>query len=113
MSALNNQRAVFDVTTGEIVFNLTQIRCESGDRSPSLAGDADTVNVGIVLDVLPQIGADNTVTRTSARWSRAWPGPPSFTAPDGAVFQAPVIDTRESEHDGASSARGRPSSSAD
>jgi len=55
------------------------------------------INVGIVLDVLPQIGSDNAVTMnirpvvTSVRETKR------FTGADGSIFEAPVIDTRESD----------------
>jgi MSHA biogenesis protein MshL len=98
VSALNNQRAVFDVTTGEIVFTL--------NRTPFLNANGTTtflsqvtptqVNVGIVLDVLPQIGADNSVTMNIRPVVTSVARTASFTA-DGNTFQAPVIDTRESD----------------
>ncbi|MEX2179720.1 MAG: hypothetical protein WD801_13470 [Gemmatimonadaceae bacterium] len=100
VSALNNQRAVFNVTTGEIVFNL--------QREPiigptgAITGFTSTVNptqvnVGIVLDVLPQIGADNSVTMNIRPVVTSVARTASFTSADGTLFQAPVIDTRESD----------------
>lgn len=100
VSALNNQRAVFNVTTGEIVFNL--------ERQPiigpngTVTGFTSTVNptqvnVGIVLDVLPQIGADNTVTMNIRPVVTSVARTASFTTADGTTLQAPVIDTRESD----------------
>ncbi|HEX7937707.1 MAG TPA: hypothetical protein VF483_01875 [Gemmatimonadaceae bacterium] len=99
VSALNNQRAVFDVTTGEIVFN--------SSRQPVVGPNGTTtfietvtptqVNVGIVLDVLAQISADNTVTMNIRPVVTSVARTASFTSADGAVFQAPVIDTRESD----------------
>jgi len=100
VSALNNQRAVFNVTRGEIVFSLSQqpiVNAAGQTTGFTSTVNPTQVNVGIVLDVLPQIGADNTVTMnirpvvTSVRDTR------SFTGPDGTVFQAPIIDTRESD----------------
>ena len=100
VSALNNQRAVFNVTTGEIVFNL--------DRQPiigpngTVTGFTSTVNptqvnVGIVLDVLPQIGSNNTVTMNIRPVVTSVARTASFTTADGTTLQAPVIDTRESD----------------
>ena len=99
VSALNNQRAVFDVTTGEIVFN--------SSRQPVVGPNGTTtfietvtptqVNVGIVLDVLAQISADNAVTMNIRPVVTSVARTASFTSADGAVFQAPVIDTRESD----------------
>ena len=99
VSALNNQRAVFDVTTGEIVFNVTQTPIVSPNGSTTFQSQVTPtqVNVGIVLDVLPQIGADNTVTMNIRPVVTSVARTATFTAPDGAVFQAPVIDTRESD----------------
>ena len=99
VSALNNQRAVFDVTTGEIVFNVSQTPILNPGGSPVFVSQVTPtqVNVGIVLDVLPQIGADNTVTMNIRPVVTSVARTATFTAPDGAVFQAPVIDTRETD----------------
>jgi MSHA biogenesis protein MshL len=99
VSALNNQRAVFDVTTGEIVFNLTQTPILNPVGQPTFVSQVtpQQVNVGIVLDVLPQIGADNVVTMNIRPVVTSVRNTATFTGPDGTVFQAPVIDTRESD----------------
>ena len=99
VSALNNQRAVFDVTTGEIVFNVSQTPILNPGGTPVFVSQVTPtqVNVGIVLDVLPQIGADNTVTMNIRPVVTSVARTATFTAPDGAVFSAPVIDTRESD----------------
>jgi MSHA biogenesis protein MshL len=99
VSALNNQRAVFDVTTAEILFSQSQVAVPNPGGQPTFVTQVtpQQINVGIVLDVLPQIGSDNTVTMnirpvvTSVRETRR------FTGADGSVFEAPVIDTRESD----------------
>ena len=98
VSALNNQRAVFNVTRGEIVFSLTQqpITNPNGTTSFSTTVNPTQVNVGIVLDVLPQIGADNTVTMNIRPVVTSVARTASFTV-DGNTLQAPVIDTRESD----------------
>jgi MSHA biogenesis protein MshL len=99
VSALNNQRAVFDVTTGEIVFNVTTtlLTNPNGTTTPQQQVTPQQVNVGIVLDVLPQIGADNTVTMNIRPVVTSVSRTATFTSTDGAVFQAPVIDTRETD----------------
>ena len=100
VSALNNQRAVFDVTTGEIVFNVSRTQTGlSATGQPTFTSTVSPtqVNVGIVLDVLPQIGADNTVTMNIRPVVTSVARTATFTSPDGALFQAPVIDTRESD----------------
>lgn len=101
VSALNNQRAVFDVTTGEIVFNVSQTLVANptpgGSATPITQVTPQQVNVGIVLDVLPQIGADNTVTMNIRPVVTSVARTATFTGPDGTVFSAPVIDTRETD----------------
>lgn len=98
VSALNNQRAVFDVTTGEIVFNVTQTPITSPNGTTTFVSQVTPtqVNVGIVLDVLPQIGADNTVTMNIRPVVTSVARTATFIQ-DGATFSAPVIDTRESD----------------
>jgi MSHA biogenesis protein MshL len=101
VSALNNQRAVFDVTTGEIVFSLTQTPVANliPGGAPTFVSQVTPtqVNVGIVLDVLPQIGADNVVTMNIRPVVTSVARTAEFLGPDGTLFQAPVIDTRETD----------------
>ena len=51
----------------------------------------------VVLDVIPQIGSDNSVTMNIRPVVTSVRSTATFTDKDGAVFQAPVIDTRESD----------------
>jgi type II secretory pathway component GspD/PulD (secretin) len=90
---------VFDVTTGEIVFNVSSqpIIGPNGTTTFLSTVNPTQVNVGIVLDVLPQIGADNTVTMNIRPIVTSVARTASFTGPDGALHQAPVIDTRETD----------------
>ena len=100
VSALNNQRAVFNVTTGEIFFSLDQqpIFGPNGTVTGFTTTVTPTqVNVGIVLDVLPQIGADNAVTMNIRPVVTSVARNATFTTADGTTLQAPVIDTRESD----------------
>ena len=99
VSALNNQRAVFDVTTGEIVFQVrtTLVPNAVGQATPVQEVTPQQVNVGIVLDVLPQIGADNTVTMNIRPVVTSVARTATFTNDEGTTFQAPVIDTRETD----------------
>lgn len=100
VSALNNQRAVFNVTTGEIVFSLDRqpiIGPNGGITGYTSTVSPTQVNVGIVLDVLPQIGANNTVTMNIRPVVTSVARTASFQAADGTTLQAPVIDTRESD----------------
>jgi MSHA biogenesis protein MshL len=98
VSALNNQRAVFDVTTGEIVFllNRTPVTNAAGVTTFISEVTPTQVNVGIVLDVIPQIGADNAVTMNIRPVVTSVRRTATFSA-DGNTFEAPVIDTRESD----------------
>lgn len=100
VSALNNQRAVFDVTTGEIVFNVS--RQPIIGPNGTVSGFTETVtptqvNVGIVLDVLPQIGADNTVTMNIRPVVTSVARTATYTSVQSGSVSAPVIDTRESD----------------
>jgi MSHA biogenesis protein MshL len=99
VSALNNQRAVFNVTTGEVVFTVSQTLVPNPGGQPTFVSQVtpQQVNVGIVLDVLPQIGADNTVTMNIRPVVTSVARTATFTGPDNSVSQAPVIDTRESD----------------
>ena len=100
VSALNNQRAVFNVTRGEIVFSLNQqpvVNANGQVTGYTSTVNPTQVNVGIVLDVLPQIGADNTVTMNIRPVVTSVARTASFATADGTVLQAPVIDTRESD----------------
>jgi len=99
VSALNNQRAVFDVTTGEIFFSQTQTPVPNPGGQVTFVSQVtpQQVNVGIVLDVLPQIGSDNTVTMNIRPVVTSVARTSTFQGADGTVFTAPVIDTRESD----------------
>ncbi|MGQ0814702.1 MAG: secretin and TonB N-terminal domain-containing protein [Gemmatimonadota bacterium] len=98
VSALNNQRAIFDVTTDEIVFNVT--------RQPILGPTGGTIGfntqiqpqqigVGIVLDVLPQVAPDNTVSMNIRPVVTSVARVESIELEDGSQARAPVIDRRQ------------------
>ena len=99
VSALNNQRATFSVTTDEIFFAVT--------RSPILGPTGGTIgfntsivpqqiSVGIVLDVLPQVGPDNVITMNIRPEVTTVSRVESITI-DGNTASAPVIDRRETD----------------
>jgi MSHA biogenesis protein MshL len=98
VSALNNQRAVFNVTTQEIFFSSSTIVTGGGTGAPVTQTQVTPtpVNVGIVLDVLPQIGADNSVTMNIRPVVTEVARTATFSQ-DGTSFTAPVINTRESD----------------
>jgi len=98
-SALNNQHAIFDVTTDEVFFDV--------GRSPVLdAGGAITtqsaitprqVPVGVVLNVLPQISADDVLTMNVRPSVTNVDRVASITLADGTTASAPVIARREGD----------------
>ena len=99
VSALNNQRAVFNVTTGEIFFSTTRTQTGFAPNGTPIFETQVTpqqVNVGIVLDVIPQISADNGVTM-NIRPVVTSVSRTAQTVQDGNTHTAPVIDTRESD----------------
>jgi len=100
VSALNNQRAVFNVTTSEIVFQQTVSPtgvAPGGGVTTTTTVTPTQVNVGIVLDVLAQIGANNSVTMNIRPVVTSVLRIATFTGADGSGASAPVIDTRESD----------------
>lgn len=99
VSALNNQRAVFNVTTGEIFFSTVRTQVGQNPNGTPIFETQVTpqqVNVGIVLDVIPQIGADNGVTM-NIRPVVTSVSRTAQTVQNGNTHTAPVIDTRESD----------------
>ena len=100
ISALNNQPAIFNVTTDEVVFNVT--------RQPILGPNGGTIgfnqqivpqqiSVGLVLHVVPQVGANNTVTMNVRPHITNVARFESIKLDDGSEARAPVIDTRETD----------------
>ena len=97
-NAMNNQRAVFNVTRDEVFFAV--------NRQPILGPTGATIGfnttiepqqlaVGIVLDVLPQIGADNIVSMNIRPAITNVARVESIELDDGTEAHAPVIDRRE------------------
>jgi MSHA type pilus biogenesis protein MshL len=85
-SALNNQRAIFDVTTDEVFFNVSHN-----------AATPQQVSVGIVLDVLPQISADNVLTLNVHPSITHIDHVASIKLADGTRATAPVVARREGD----------------
>lgn len=99
-SALNNQRAIFNVTTDEVFFNIT--------RTPLLGPNGGVVSlqnqvipqqisVGVVLDVLPQISSDNVLTMDIRPAVTSIARVDSISLSDGTSATAPVIARREGD----------------
>lgn len=100
VSALNNQPAIMRVTTEEVVFTAT--------RQPILGPNGGTIgfnntitpqqiSVGIVLSVLPQIGADNTITMNVRPHINSVARIATFTSDDGNSSSVPVLEERETD----------------
>ncbi|MFI5230224.1 MAG: secretin N-terminal domain-containing protein [Gemmatimonadales bacterium] len=99
-SALNNQRAVFDVTTDEVFF--AEIRQPLFGPSGGIISfndqiQAQTISVGIVLDVLPQISSQNVLTMNIRPVVTSLDRVETFTAGDGSTARFPVTSRREGD----------------
>ena len=100
VSVLNNQPAVFNVTTDEVFFSVT--------RQPILGPTGGTIgfntqiipqqiSVGITLDVLAQIAPDNVITMNVRPVITGVISEKSVQLEDGTQATAPVIDRRETD----------------
>ncbi|MBW3628441.1 MAG: secretin N-terminal domain-containing protein [Gemmatimonadetes bacterium] len=100
VSVLNNQPAVFNVTTDDVFFSVT--------RQPVLGPTGGTIgfntqiipqqiSVGITLDVLAQIAPDNIITLNVRPVVTDVISEKSVTLDDGTQATAPVIDRRETD----------------
>ncbi len=97
VSTLNNQRAVFNVTTEEVFFAVTRepVRDARGDFIQfDTQVETQPVAVGIVMDVLPQISADNHITMNVRPMVTSLARIEEFTQDDN-FARAPIIDRRE------------------
>jgi MSHA biogenesis protein MshL len=100
VSTLNNQRASFDVTTDEPFFSETRqpvIGPTGAIVSYNTQVTPQTISVGIVLDVLPQISADNIVSMNIRPVITSLLRTETFTGSDGATARVPVTDRREGD----------------
>lgn len=100
VSTLNNQRAVINVGTDEVFFTVT--------RQPVIGPTGATIGfttqvqpqqiaVGILLDVVPQIGPDNTITMNIRPVVTDVIRVEEVSLEDGTQVRAPVIDRRETD----------------
>lgn len=99
-TALNNQRAIFQVTSDEVFFNVT--------RTPLLGPNGavvsfqssvtpQVVSVGVVLDVVPQISADNVLTMNIRPAVTNVTSVETIKLSDGTTASAPNIARREGD----------------
>ena len=99
-TALNNQRAIFDVTTDEVFFNVTRsplLGTNGGVVSTQTSIIPQQVSVGVVLDVVPQISTDNVLTMNIRPAVTSVIRVDSITVSDGSTASAPVIARREGD----------------
>jgi MSHA type pilus biogenesis protein MshL len=99
-TALNNQRAIFQGTTSEVFFNVTRtplLGTNGGVVSTQSSVIPQQIDVGVVLDVLPQISADNILTMDVRPAVTNIDHVASISLPDGTSASAPVIAKREGD----------------
>ena len=99
-SALNNQRAIFNVTTDEVFFSVTRtplLSPNGGVISIQNQVIPQQISVGVVLDVLPQISAENILTMDIRPAVTSIARIDSITLSDGSSASAPVIARREGD----------------
>ena len=99
-SALNNQRAIFNVTTDQIFFSVTRtplLNSNGGVISFQSSISPQQISVGVVLDVLPQISADNVLTMDIRPAVTNIDHVETITLSDGTTSSAPVIARREGD----------------
>ena len=100
ITALNNQMAVFDATSAEVFFSVTQtpvLGANGAVISLNTAVQPQQVSVGIVLNVLAQIGADNVITMQIRPQLSEVARVEEFITPEGGKITAPVITRRETD----------------
>lgn len=99
ITALNNQMAVFDATSSEVFFAVTQTPVVStgGGVLLNTQVQPQQISVGIVLNVLAQIGADNVITMQIRPQLSEVSDTAVYISPDGGRITAPVITRRETD----------------
>jgi MSHA biogenesis protein MshL len=100
VAVLNNQRAVFNVATDEVFFRVTRQPVIGPAGTPigfTTEVEPQQVPVGISLDVMAQISADNTITMNVRPAVTNLVRTESLAIEDGTQATAPVIDRRETD----------------
>lgn len=100
ITALNNQLAVFDATNDEVFFSVTStpiLGTNGGIVAVTSEAQPQQISVGIVLNVLAQIGADNVITMQIRPQLSEIARIDSFVTPEGGKITAPVITRRETD----------------
>ncbi|HVX37976.1 MAG TPA: secretin and TonB N-terminal domain-containing protein [Gemmatimonadaceae bacterium] len=99
-ATLNNQRAIFNVTTDQVFFSVTQtplLGPTGGVVSVQSQVIPQQISVGVVLDVTPQISADNVLTMDIRPSVTSIDHVETITLPDGTTASAPAIGHREGD----------------
>lgn len=100
VSTLNNQRAVINVGTDEVFFTITRqpvIGPTGGTIGFTTQVQPQQIAVGILLDVVPQIGPDHTITMNVRPVVTDVIRVEEVSLEDGTQVRAPVIDRRETD----------------
>ena len=99
VSAMNNVRATFNVTTDRVFFLVTStpITNANGVVGNNQQVTPQTISVGIVLDVLPQIAADNTITMNIRPHVTSVVDMAQFTTETGGLITVPEVENRETD----------------
>jgi MSHA biogenesis protein MshL len=99
VSAMNNIRATFNVTTDQVFFSVTsnQTITQNGIIGANQQVTPQTISVGIVLDVLPQIAADNTVTMNIRPHVTSIVDFAVFRLDSGTELKVPEVENRETD----------------
>jgi len=99
VSAMNNVRATFNVTTDQVFFEVTStpITNANGVVGNNQQVTPRTISVGIVLDVLPQIAADNTITMNIRPHVTSVVDFAEFKLDNGSFISVPNVEVRETD----------------
>jgi len=92
IATLNNQRAIIKVTTQDVYFETTQTAASTGAANPTITATAKFVDVGLTLDVTPQVDdKGNIILSVHPIMSERI----SDVAAPGIGTPVPVLDIRE------------------
>jgi MSHA biogenesis protein MshL len=100
LSALHNQPAVFDATQDEVFFSITRqpiIGPTGAIVSFNTQVVPQQISVGIVLNVLANIGADQVITMNIRPGLSDVTGMARQTLPEGGEVVVPIISRRETD----------------
>lgn len=100
ITALNNQIAVFDATSDEVFFSVSStpiLGPNGGIVATNTQATPQQISVGIVLNILAQIGADNVISLQIRPQLSEVARIEEFITPEGGKITAPVIARRETD----------------